>query len=946
VSVSRSTVAPWRAATIVVRAVLIVSLLAAVSLPLGAIDRASAAGVDHLVLSEVMTGGTSASDELIELYNPSTAALPLEGLELVYVTASGATVSRRAAWDLGAPQIAPGSHLLVANELGIFAPIADAVYATGMAATGGSVALRIQGAATAIDAIGWGSAAGTWVEGTAAPAPPAGASLERLPGGPAGSTVDTNDNAADFTTRPTPDPQNSGSPPVPDPDAPSPTPTAPPTPTPVPTATPGPTGTPAPTSIPIATARALPDGSQVTIEGDALSASDFTDGGGYLADASGGIAVLLAGGSFARGDHVLVSGTLDDRFAQRTIRADADDLTVTGTGDGPTPTASATGSVGESSEGRLVRISGFIDGSPTTLTGGLAFDVDDGSGPIRVVVGSGTGIDTTGWTNGVGLTVVGVVGQRDSSGTGASGYRVLPRDGGDVDLGSAPTPSPSAGPSSPAPTPTAAPSDGGVISIADARAAAKNARVTVRGVVTLASGTVDAGSAVIQDASGAILLRLGDEAGAVSRGELLEVDGVRSTKSGMETVRTSTAPRRLGTAADPSPRVLRSGDAGESSEATLVVVRGSLVASARRASSGTVSFEIDDGSGPLRVVLGSSLAADDDAYVAGTWVEVRGVLGQETTGAQPLRGYRVWPRGADDLRILAAATDAGAAAGAEGSDGGGGTAATASLAAIGRAGLADLRVGATLVASAWPELGVAGLLWDGVRLVGIAPSSRKQVERALDGRATPLPLELGGLRELREQPRPGIVLVRLSEDAQDTAIGSAAPAPPSATMPGAEDPPLWVSVVGRVTGDRQQAIEVDGSRVAIERMCRGKDRLPVGTSNLVGVAVADPARIIVGCDGARPAPALLLTASAAGPPGPVAAPTPSDLDGRSALGRRWLAAALLAIGVAILILAAVAGRRLWPEEREAAEPGGRSIDQPASAGQQLTLVRVPDEHGR
>ena len=64
-----------------------------------------------------------------------------------------------------------------------------------MAATGGSVALRIQGATTAIDAVGWGTAASTWLEGAPAAAPPAGASLERLPGGSAGSTIDTDNNA-------------------------------------------------------------------------------------------------------------------------------------------------------------------------------------------------------------------------------------------------------------------------------------------------------------------------------------------------------------------------------------------------------------------------------------------------------------------------------------------------------------------------------------------------------------------------------------------------------------------------------------------------------------------------------------------------------------------------------------------------------------------------------
>src|SRR5688572_1043555 len=828
-----------------------------------------------------MTGGASASDELIEVYNPSGAALPLEGLELVYVSASGATVSRRAAWAVGAPEVPPGGHVLVANELGVFASIADAVYASGMASTGGSVAIRIQGAATAIDAVGWGTAASTWLEGLAAPAPAAGASLERLPGGPSGSTIDTDDNAADFTLRSVPDPQNSGSPPVPDPTSPSPTPipdpTATPLPTPSPTATPvatetpGPTPSPSPTAISIATARALADGSLATIEGTALTASDFTDGGGYVADASGGIAVLLDGGSFARGDRLRVQGTLDDRFSQRTLRAAAEDVAVIGTGADPAALASATGSVNEAVEGRLVRIQGTVQGSPTILTGGLAFDVDDGSGVVRAIVGIATGIDTAEWTDGAAVDVMGVVGQRDSSGTGAAGYRVQPRDPADVEAVSSPTPAPS-NVESPGPDPssTASPPPAGVVSIADARAAAKNTRLMVRGIVTLASGTVDPGSAVLQDATGGILLRLGDEAGDVSRGELLEVEAVRSTWSGMESLRVSVAPRRLGSGTEPAARTLRTGDASEASEAHLVSVRGALVASARRASSGTVSFEIDDGSGPLRIVQGSSLSADDDALVAGTWVEVRGVLGQVTTGSQPLRGYRVWPRGADDLRVLASPTggpDGANGGGARSGDGGGGVDPPGvSLEAVGEAGLSDLRVGATLVAGRWPELGVAGLLWDGTRLVGISPDSAARVDQLLDERAAPLSVELTGLHELPDRPRPGISLVRLGPGRDDTVVGQAPIKPPSATLPRRGEDPRWVTVVGRLIGaGERRGVEVDGATIAVERLCRAGKAPTGGLVSLVGVAVADPQRILVGCEGVRPAPALALAARAIGP---------------------------------------------------------------------------------
>jgi len=494
----------------------------------------------------------------------------------------------------------------------------------------------------------------------------------------------------------------------------------------------------------------------------------------------------------------------------------------------------------------------------------------------------------------------------------------------------------------------------------------------VRGVITLASGTVDPGSAVIQDASGAILLRLGDEAGTVSLGEHLEVDGARSTKAGMESLRVTVAPRRLGTAPDPAARTLRTGDASEASEAHLVVVRGALVASARRASSGTVSFELDDGSGPLRVAVGARLATDDEPLVAGAWIEVSGVLGQSTTGAQPLRGYRVWPRSEADLRILAGATGAEATAsrstsgsGASGAasrsatsgDGGGSAVEDAStLAALGEAGLSEMRVGATLVASAWPELGVAGLLWDGVRLVGVASDSGERLERVMSGRTVPLPLELIGLREIEAEAGSGLPLVVLGERHGDTVVGSGPAATPTTAMPETGDPPVWVSIVGRMTGtDERRTIEADGSVVHVERLCdRGSGReLPEGAVTLVGVAVAEPSRLLVGCDGVRPAPALvLLAAEAAGQ-----SQSPSRSSAEATVGgvpevtggRHPIAAALLGAGVAILLGAVVVARRYGtdpPDELQGDERNADGVDaDPESTMPKLALVRVPNERG-
>ena len=694
---------PARAA---VAALSVAALLASVLIEAGVraaplvADDVLTAPPDHLVISEVMTGGASASDEFVELYNPTTDPLGLDGLELIYVTASGATITRKAAWSAG-ESILAGAHLLVANSGGLFASIADLTYANGLAATGGSLAIRTVGGATAVDAVGWGAAASSWLEGTVAPAPAAGESLERLPGGALGSGQDTGSNVVDFVIRPVPDPQNGASPPIssatpspsaspPSPsetaspsdsptDSPSPTatptpePTTAPTPAPTETVEPSPTPTLPPSSSPspdpeplsVAQARAEPDGSDVWFAGITLTDSTFGEGGGYVADDEAGIAVLLSDGAFPRGVRITVHGTVDDRYAQRTVRAAGADLTVVGPAAEPAAPAAGTGEIGEPYEGRLVRISGVIQGAPTVLAAGLAWDVDDGSGLVRVLVGPATGIDTSTWVRDATITLIGVVGQRDSTGTGAEGYRVQPRDHDDVirvETPPTPTPSPTASPSTPTPTatptPTPQPSTAPqpLVTIAQARSAAVGTRLRIRGVVTLPSGLVEEGSAVVADPSGAILVRMGSDVGRLRRGQLVELSGTRATKSGMVSVRVTVAPVVLGSQAEPDPVRRATGAVGEPEEALLIVVRGLVADGPRRSTAGAVSFTVNDGSGPLRVYAGAASGITIGDVPAGAWVEVRGVLGQQTTGSAPNGGYRLWPRDGQDVRVVASPT--------------------------------------------------------------------------------------------------------------------------------------------------------------------------------------------------------------------------------------------------------------------------------------------------
>ena len=196
-----------------------------------------------LLIAEVVTGGASASDEYVELTNAGPLPIDLNGFEVAYASSAGTSAIRRAGWDT-ATLLDPGRHVLIANAAGIYAPSADATYTAGIAGTGGTLVVRPVGGIP-IDAVGWGDATNSFVEGTPAEAPPAGSSIERRPGGSSGNVTDTNVNANDWVVNSSPNPENIGAPPRPAPGS-SPSPTPKPTPSPTPKPTPSPTPSPTP----------------------------------------------------------------------------------------------------------------------------------------------------------------------------------------------------------------------------------------------------------------------------------------------------------------------------------------------------------------------------------------------------------------------------------------------------------------------------------------------------------------------------------------------------------------------------------------------------------------------------------------------------------------------------------------------------------------------------
>ncbi|HET7702082.1 MAG TPA: hypothetical protein VFK35_01685 [Candidatus Limnocylindrales bacterium] len=674
-----------------------------------------------LVVSEVETGGATASDEFAELSNAGPLPVDLNGLEVVYVTSSGSTVTRKAAWT-SSLVLEPGRHVLLANAAGIHAPIADATYSGGFAGTGGAVVLRAIGGSP-IDAVGWGDATNAFVEGTVAPAPAAGSSLERRPGGQLGNGTDTNDNAADFAIG-TPNPQNlsaaptPGTTPTPEPTStpiPTPTPTTEPTPTPTteptPTPTPNPTPTmeptPAPTPVPspsptpeptprssptplpttaIVDARQMPDDAIVRITGTLTTDLGVIDGGriGFLQDATAGIAVRLDAAlplMIPAGTTLTVEGTLGSYFSLRLLNIPGSAILVAGEMPVPDALGLATGAAAEAFEGLRLGVTGVVAGAPTELADGLGVTIDDGSGPLRLVVGP---VALGGRSIGEGDRIVaeGPLGQRDSSGTGAAGYRLHVTRSGELTVESPPSPGPSQSPSptpsptptptpsgeptpSPLPSPTPTPSPSATptprpsamptppLSIAAARELPVGRGVAVAGVVTAESGRLGTPPLIaIQDGTAAIVVRLGTDQPRPSRGTWIGVSGTLADPYGQLEIRAVEAIETGGATALPSPTPIDGATLGEPVEARLVRTEGTVDGRPMKAVSGDLAFDLMTAHGRVRVAADASAGLTVTSVVDGERLVVIGIAGQRASRKGAADGYRIWVRDRADVASL------------------------------------------------------------------------------------------------------------------------------------------------------------------------------------------------------------------------------------------------------------------------------------------------------
>jgi len=189
-----------------------------------------------------------------------------------------------------------------------------------------------------------------------------------------------------------------------------------------------------PKSISIAEARGLPLGTVVTIDGSvtvpsgAFSSSTF-DQGFAIQDHTGGIYVSVSDNpGLAPRQQVRVTGTLADTVLPGLlVLVNVTDITAHGNGPKVQALSVTTGGVGETTEGKLVRITGTITQPIVNdLPFGFIIFVNDGSGEIHVFVCASTGIDVSGLSPGQTIEVTGFSGQF------ASSFEVDPRFQDDI----------------------------------------------------------------------------------------------------------------------------------------------------------------------------------------------------------------------------------------------------------------------------------------------------------------------------------------------------------------------------------------------------------------------------------------------------------------------------------------------------------------------------------
>jgi hypothetical protein len=390
-----------------------------------------------------------------------------------------------------------------------------------------------------------------------------------------------------------------------------------------------------------------------------------------IADGTGGIVVRLPDGAPhpRRGDVLAVRGALADPYGQLEVRPPASGVTVVGTGALSDPLPVGGGGLGETTEGRLVTVTGTLAGRVSRSTShdiSMVLETDGGTA-VRIAADATSGIDADGFVVGARYRIVGLAGQRASRKGALDGYKAWARDPLDVTFLGGPAASASAGATaSPRRTATPRPTtSGGIVPIAQALRVGDR-EVTVEGVVTAPGTLLDSTGRriVIQDTTGAVEVLLPTDITAPRLGRLVRVTGRVGSAYGSPRLRASAAADR---GAGRSPVPLRLAAPPSEARAWMLVSVVGRVDAVRKLGE-RWQAELVIGGGRAVVIAQPGAGIPNDALVEGRTATVIGVVRRAYPTASDRRPA-ILPRMRADIRLDG---DAGEAASRRHQDGEGG----------------------------------------------------------------------------------------------------------------------------------------------------------------------------------------------------------------------------------------------------------------------------------
>lgn len=140
--------------------------------------------VNHIVISEIQirgTGTNAASKDFIELYNPTSSPINLQGLRLFRRTQAGTTDNNVEVWNTSTTVKPFGYYLWASSANGYAASISADESSGNNIGTDDSIAIKVSSTGATLDAVAWGSGhAAPYVETSAfSTNPGSGESIER-----------------------------------------------------------------------------------------------------------------------------------------------------------------------------------------------------------------------------------------------------------------------------------------------------------------------------------------------------------------------------------------------------------------------------------------------------------------------------------------------------------------------------------------------------------------------------------------------------------------------------------------------------------------------------------------------------------------------------------------------------------------------------------------------